>query len=67
MVPVYLIHQFEDYAFDATGQRYGFPRAQCGYDGSRRPQVRPQQLRQRPLEPNAANPLTCRFITQPTV
>lgn len=29
MVPVYFIHQFEEYGFDATGRSYGFPQSTC--------------------------------------
>jgi hypothetical protein len=33
MVPVYFIHQFEEYGFDATGRTYGFPQAMCAMFG----------------------------------
>lgn len=33
MVPVYFIHQFEEYGFDATGRTYSFPQSTCAMFG----------------------------------
>lgn len=33
MVPVYFIHQFEEYGFDAAGRTYGFPQTMCSMFG----------------------------------